>query len=75
LRALRGEDNRRKAAALAMPSELLKQLLCLSVKSCRKDHARNTGNIGALRETASEPEQPLAVRFLIIVEEGDYFTG
>jgi hypothetical protein len=75
LRALRGEDNRRKAAALAMPSELLKQLLCLSVKSCRKDHARNTGNISALRETASEPSQPLAIGFLIVVKEGDYLTG
>src|ERR1017187_890309 len=75
LRAMAGENGRREAAILAMPAELLEQLLCLSVKASRKDQAGNTRDVITPSETRRQPGQPVTVGFLVIVEEGNDLAG
>ena len=58
-----------------MPAELLEQLLRLGVQPSGKDHAGDTPNVITLGEAAREPGQPVTVRFLVIVEEGNDLAG
>ena len=70
-----GEDSRRETAALAVPAGELEPLLNLGVQPGRQDHARNTADVIAAGEPARDPGQPMAVGFLIVVEEGDNVAG
>jgi hypothetical protein len=50
---------------------LLEQLLSRGVQPGGKDHASDTPDVIPPGEPAGEPGQPVAVRFFVVVEEGD----
>ena len=58
-----------------MPAGALEPLLNRGVQPGRQDHARDTADVVAAGEPARDPGQPMAVGFLVVVEEGDDVAG